>query len=86
MDPAARRRKLARLEIWIAIAGLAGLVGFSRLVEASTRQYQPAAPAPDTELSRLQDHLGYSFWDTSSSKAAPPLYAQSPSQAPTGPS
>ncbi|MGI8826738.1 MAG: hypothetical protein ACR2JC_14015 [Chloroflexota bacterium] len=84
MNRAERGRKFGRLKLSLGIAALAGLGVFSGLAAASTRQQQRRAAPPAQQLSRLEDYLGYSFFDTSSTKVLPPTYVSSAPQTSSG--
>jgi len=83
MDRIERERRVGKLKLWAVVAALAGLGAFSGLAVANSRQ-QRQAPPPAEQLSRLQNYLGYPFWDTSANKVAPPQYVPTPAQASSG--
>jgi len=76
-------RKARKLKVLTVVSAVAGLGIFSGLAVAGTRP-QSRPPSPAEQLSRLQNDLGYPFWDTSSNKAAPPQYVPTPPKASTG--
>lgn len=84
MDRTERNRKYSRLKLRAGVAALAGLGMFSGLAAASTLQQQRRAPLPAKQLSRLENYLGYPFWDTSGNKISPPTYVSNPPQTSSG--
>ncbi|GAC1330048.1 MAG: hypothetical protein NVSMB22_22220 [Chloroflexota bacterium] len=83
MDRTERQRRAGKLKVWAVVTALAGLGTFSGLVVTGTR-LQRQDPPPAEQISRLQNYLGYPFWDTASNKVSPPQYLPVPAKASSG--
>lgn len=79
-----RQRRLGRLKIWAGLAAVLGLGVFTGLAAAATHQQQRRTPAPSEQLSRLENYLGYPFWDVTGDKLAPAQVVPNPPQTSSG--
>lgn len=77
-----QQRRMRTVRAWTVTAALASMGIFFGLVAGSGRG-QRTAPPPSQQVSRLEDYLGYPFWDTSGGKAGPPQYVPTPGAATT---
>jgi hypothetical protein len=72
LDRTARQRKLSRLKISVAIAGLAGMGLFSGLAVANTHASSSHAVTPDQQINSLENAQGGGFFSSGGNGLAPP--------------